>query len=130
MNRALWILQVVFGIYFVAIGILHFIVPDGLPSPMIWMYDMSTGLHIVAGTLEILGGVGLIVPAALRILPFLTPLAGAGLALLMIAAAAWHGQQEQFSNIPQNLIVAALLAFITYGRWKIAPLAGQPTVQR
>lgn len=130
MNRALWILQVVFGIYFIAIGILHFIVPDGLPSPMSWMYDMSTGLHIVAGTLEILGGVGLIVPAALRILPFLTPLAGAGLAVLMIAAAAWHGQQEQFSNIPQNLIIAALLAFIAYGRWKIAPLAGQPTVQR
>lgn len=45
MNRSAWTLQVLLGIYFVVTGIIHLIVPDGLPSPMTWVYDLSTPLH-------------------------------------------------------------------------------------
>ncbi len=64
MNILLWILQIILGIYFTLIGVMHFIVPDGLPAPMAWMYDLSPTLHYISGTAEILGGLGLILPSA------------------------------------------------------------------
>ena len=51
-HRLLWILQFVFGVYFVAVGVLHFIVPDGLPDLMSWMYELSDGLHVASGIAE------------------------------------------------------------------------------
>ena len=40
MNIVLWVLQVFLGIYFLAIGIMHFVIPPGLPAQMSWMYDL------------------------------------------------------------------------------------------
>ena len=48
-NRTLWVLQILFGLYFLYIGVMHFIVPDGLPDMMGWMYDLSDGLHWASG---------------------------------------------------------------------------------
>lgn len=122
MNTFLWILQIIFGINFLAVGVMHFIIPPGLPAPMSWMYDLSTGLHIFAGTAEILAGFGLILPGALKIKTWLTPLAAAGLVLVMIGAAVFHFQRGEFINIGLNTFFAALLAFLAYGRWKLLPL--------
>ena len=79
MNRALWITQISLGVYFVAIGVMHFIVPPGLPVPMAWMYDLQPWMHWVSGIAEILGGIGLILPSLTRIKPQLTVWAGLGL---------------------------------------------------
>jgi uncharacterized membrane protein len=116
----LWVLQVMLGIYFTGFGVIHFIVPPNLP--MGWMYELPDNLHYITGTLEILGGIGLILPAATRIQTRLTPLAGLGLALLMLGAMSWHATRSEYSNIGQNLILAALAAFIAYGRWRLSPL--------
>ena len=122
MNLALWILQVLFGIYFVAVGIMHFIVPEGLPAQMSWMYELSTGLHYLSGTAEILGGLGLILPGLTKIQTRLTPLAAGGLALTMLGAAVWHLQRGETQNIVLNLVIALIVGFIAYGRWKLRPL--------
>lgn len=121
MNRALWILQVVLGVYFVAIGVLHFIVPDGLPGTLSWMYDLSDTLHAIAGTAEILGGLGLILPAVTGIRPELVPLAASGLVLVMIGAVIYHVGRGEVVNIVLNLVLVALLSFVAYGRWQIHP---------
>jgi uncharacterized membrane protein YphA (DoxX/SURF4 family) len=122
MNIVLWILQFVLGIYFIFVGVNHFIVPPGLPAPMAWMYELSPGLHIFSGTAEILGGLGLILPAVTKIQTRLVPLAAAGLVLVMIGAMVWHIQRGEYSNIVMNLILAGLAAFVAYGRWKLVPL--------
>ena len=122
MNITLWILQILFGIYFIAIGIMHFIVPDGLPAPMSWMYDLSPTLHVISGTAEILGGLGLILPGLTKIQTRLTPLAASGLALVMVGAAVYHVTRGEIQNIFLNLIIAGIMAFIAYGRFKLAPL--------
>ncbi len=122
-NRVLWTVQIVMGVYFVAIGILHFVVPDGLPAQMEWMYAMSTGLHAVAGTAEILGGLGLILPGLTRIQPQLTVFAAVGLILVMAGATVWHLTRGE-GNALLNLILAAILAYIAYGRWQKEPLPG------
>lgn len=122
MNVALWVLQIVFGLYFTFIGVLHFVVPQGLPAAMGWMYELSPTLHLLSGSLEILGGLGLILPGLTKIQTRLTPLAGAGLALVMLGAAVWHLQRGETTNIVLNIINGAIVAFIAYGRWKLVPL--------
>jgi uncharacterized membrane protein len=124
-NRTLWILQVVFGVYFLAIGVMHFIVPDGLPALMEWMYELSDGLHAVSGIAEILGGLGLILPGLTKIAPNLTVLAAFGLVAVMIGAAIWHVSRGEVSNIASNLVLAAIVGNIGYARWKVTPLAGK-----
>ena len=66
MKTLIWILQLFLGVYFLAVGILDFIVPDGLPDLMSWMYEPSQGLHIFSGVVEILAGLGLLLPILVR----------------------------------------------------------------
>ena len=122
MNIFLWVLQFLLGIYFFMTGIVHFIVPPGLPAPMAWMYELPSGLHYFSGIAEILAGVGLILPGLTRIQPRLTTFAALGLVLLMLGAAVWHLPRGEFQNIVMNLILAGVVGFLAYGRWKLSPL--------
>ena len=122
MNIALWILQVLLGVYFVFIGVTHFTLPPNLPAQMSWMYELSPTLHWFSGTAEILGGLGLILPGLTKIQTRLTPLAGAGLVLVMAGALSWHLQRGEMQNIGLNIILAVLVGFVAYGRWRLSPL--------
>jgi uncharacterized membrane protein YphA (DoxX/SURF4 family) len=122
MNILLWILQILLGLYFFFTGIVHFIVPPGLPAPMAWMYELSPGLHYFSGAAEILAGLGLVLPGLTRIQTRLTPLAALGLVLVMLGAAVWHFSRNEFPNIVMNLILAGLAGFVAYGRWRLSPL--------
>ena len=121
MNRALWIVQVLLGVYFVAIGVMHFIVPEGLPDQMSWMYDLSTGLHVASGVAEILGGLGLILPAVTGIRTQLVPLAASGLALVMVGAIIYHVGRGETQNIFFNVVLIVVLGFVAYGRTVLHP---------
>jgi putative oxidoreductase len=121
-NVVLWVLQWFFGIYFIAIGVMHFVVPDGLPAVMEWMYELDDTLHVVVGIAEILGGVGLILPSVTRIQPQLSVYAAAGLVLVMAGAVVYHAGRGEGQSIVSNVIISALMAFVAYGRWKIAPI--------
>ena len=122
MHRSVWVLQVALGVYFVAIGVLHLVVPDGLPAPLGWMYDLPTWVHYLSGTAEILGGLGLILPGWTRIMPELTAVAASKLAVVMLAAAGWHLTRGEVQNLTSNLVLAAILALIGYVRWRTHPL--------
>lgn len=121
-NGFLWAIQIIFGIYFIAIGIMHFVVPDGLPAPMEWMYDLSDTLHYISGTAEILGGLGLILPGLTRINPALTVVAAAGLALVMVAAAVYHLGRGEAQNIVTNIVIAIVMIYLAYARLNLTPL--------
>lgn len=116
MNALLWALQTLLGVYFIATGVMHFFVPEGLPQLMAWMYDLPATVHQVAGAAEILGGLGLILPSVTRILPLLTPLAAAGLTLVMVLAAVWHAGRGEMVNIAMNVVLGALLVFVAWRR--------------
>jgi uncharacterized membrane protein len=77
------------------------------------------------GISEILGGLGLLLPSALRIMPRLTPVAAGGLALVMVLATAFHVSRGEASVIPMNLVLMALAFFIVWGRSKKAPIHAQ-----
>ena len=124
MNITLWILQIILGLYFFGTGIVHFVLPPGLPEVMQWMYDLDPTLHWISGIAEILGGLGLILPAATRVRPRLTPLAALGLLIVMVGAMLFHVQRGEFINIGMNAVLALLLALTLFGRWKWAPIEG------
>ena len=71
---------------------------------------------------EVLGALGLILPGLLRIRPGLTPLAAAGLVIIMVGAV-WVNltyAEATLALIP--LVVGILAAFVAYSRWRVAPL--------
>jgi len=77
------------------------------------------------GVSETLGGLGLILPGLLRIQPGLTPLAAAGLVIIMIGATVVTLMGGAVSPALIPLVVGLLAAFVAYGRWRVAPLRGR-----
>ena len=121
MNTVLWILQVLVGLAFIAAGYNHGFRQEEAKKQMVWMQALSSGTLTFIGVAEILGGIGLILPALTNILPVLTPLAGVGLTLIMILAAIFHFRRGETQAIVFNLILGALAAFVAYGRFVLVP---------
>ncbi len=102
-------------------GITKFVMPvdqmiQGMPEP----FASGAFIHFI-GVCEILGGIGLVLPGLLRIKPGLTPLAAAGLLVIMIGAVVVSlPQGVSLAAIP--FIVGLLLGFVAFGRWRMAPL--------
>lgn len=113
-DRILKAVRWVFGVFFIGTGVIHLVLPPGLPGSMSWMYEMSDQLHVVAGVAEILGGAGLIVPWPSSVRARVRALAAAGLALVMIGAAGWHLLRGELASIPPNIVVAGVLAYLAY----------------
>jgi uncharacterized membrane protein YphA (DoxX/SURF4 family) len=121
-NIALWISQVLLALGFLFAGWMHAIRFQEAKKQMAWVRDVQEPLARLIGAAEILGAIGLILPALTRILPWLTPLAASGLALLMILASAFHISRKELRNLSSNLPLLALALFVAVGRFFIAPL--------
>ena len=121
-NVVLWVIQILFGIYFIVVGVMHFVVPDNLPAPMEWMYDLSDTLHWLSGTAEILGGLGLILPGLTKVRPELTAFAAFGLALVMVGAVIYHLGRGEYQSIFTNVLVAVIMGWVGYARLRLTPL--------
>jgi hypothetical protein len=76
------------------------------------------------GVAEAAGGLGLILPGLLRIRPGLTPLAAAGLVIIMVGATVVSAATGSVLLALIPAVVGLLAAFVAYGRWRVAPLAG------
>jgi uncharacterized membrane protein YphA (DoxX/SURF4 family) len=116
MNSALWVVQVLLAAAFVFVGV-----------KKVFQYDRAkTSLprHLVTfiGVSELLGGLGLLLPALTGILPWLTPLAAVGLAIIMILAGIFHATRGEASGIISNVVILALTVFVAYGRFVVLPL--------
>ncbi len=85
-----------------------------------WAADLSVGLVRFIGVAELAAGVGLILPAATRIMPGLTRLAAVGLALIMGLAIPFHIQRGEANVIAMHFVVVSLALFVAWGRFKRA----------
>jgi hypothetical protein len=119
MNLALWIVQGLLALVFLFAGGVKLVIPT---DQLVKQAPQFSGLFLrFIGVCEVLGAIGLILPRLLRIRPGLTPLAAAGLVIIMIGATAVTAAG---GSIPQALapaIVGLLAAFVAYGRWRSAP---------
>src|SRR6185436_1560989 len=122
MNIALWIIQILLTLLFLFAGGTKLVLPIetltamGPPNQVV-----LPGLLLrFIGVCEILGALGLILPGLLRIKPGLTPLAAAGLLIIMIGAVVITISGGIGMAAPA-LVCLLLLAFVAYGRWRLAP---------
>jgi uncharacterized membrane protein len=117
-NIVLWILQGLLAAAFLMAGIMHATQPKAkLVARLPWAEDFSPPTLRFIGTAEMLGALGLILPAATGILPWLTPLAATGLAVIMVLAAATHARRKEPQAIALNLGLAAIAIVIAWGRF-------------
>ena len=116
MTVALWIVQILLAVIFLAAGVIKATQPlDKLAKPMPWIGDFRPGVVRFIGVIEVLGALGLVLPVALDIAPVLSPVAAIGLAVTMLAAAIVHARRKENSQIPGNLVLMALAIFVAWG---------------
>jgi uncharacterized membrane protein YphA (DoxX/SURF4 family) len=125
-NVALWILAGLLAAMFLAAGAMKLTQPKEklAESGMAWTEDFGAGAIKAIGSLEALGAVGLVLPAALGIAPVLTPLAAVGLSLVMLGAAATHLRRHEWQMIVVNVVLLALALLVAWGRFGPYSFAG------
>jgi uncharacterized membrane protein YphA (DoxX/SURF4 family) len=124
MTIVLWIVQVLLALAFIMAGFMKAFQPiEKLRERMTWARHVAPALIRLIGTLEILGALGLILPAATHILPWLTPVAALGLVLTMIVATALHLRLKEASRAGVPLVLLLLALFVAIGYLVIVPVA-------
>lgn len=83
-NRLLWTAQILVALLFLFAGSMKFIIPAAKMQQGPIALPIAF-IHFI-GICECLGALGLVLPGALRIRTWLTPLAAAGLTIIMIGA--------------------------------------------
>ena len=120
MNKGLWIVQWILALLFLFAGGVKLVLPI---EEMTQQMQMPGALLRFIGVVEVLGGLGLILPGLLRIRTGLTPLAAAGLVIVMIGAVVVSVQIGGAAMAVFPFATGLLAALIAYGRWRIAPLS-------
>ncbi len=119
MTYALWICQGLLALLFLFAGGMKLVLPlAALKGPI-----ALPGLLLrFIGVMEVLGAIGLILPGLLRIRTGLTPLAAAGLVIIMIGATSLTLAAGLLGTALFSFVVGVIAAFVAYGRWRLAPL--------
>lgn len=81
------------------------------------------GLAVFTGVVDLLGGLGIVLPALLRIQPRLSVLAAVGIIALQVLAMGFHLMRGEAMVLPMNLVLLALAAFVLWGRTRAVPFA-------
>ena len=121
MTYILWTIQGLLALLFLWAGGMKLVLPieamtEQMPLPGLFLRFI--------GVAEVLGTLGLILPGLLHRQPALTPLAAAGLVLIMIGATVVTLASGAVFMALFPLVVGLLASFVAYGRWRLAPHRG------
>ena len=120
-TRTLWVIQGLLAFVFLFAGGSKFAMSTGEMQAQMKVPLSGAFLHFI-GACEVLGAIGLILPGLLHIKPGLTPLAAAGLTIIVIGATVVTVMAGMIATAVLPLVAAILAAFVAYGRWRLAPL--------
>lgn len=129
LHIGLWVVQGLLAAAFVMAGAMKLgssqadIIAMG--DHMAWAGRVPAGLIKLIGAAELLGGLGLVLPAATRVAPKLTPIAALGLVTVMVLAASHHLMNGEAASIGSNVVLALLAGFVAWGRLLAAPIAAR-----
>jgi hypothetical protein len=125
LSGVLWVVQILLAITFVGTSFWKVLTPIPKLAAMIpWAGQVSPGFLYFTAAVDLLGGVGVILPAATRIKPGLTVWAALGCAALQACAVAFHVSRGEAANTPFNALLVALSLFVAWGRRRV-PLASR-----
>jgi uncharacterized membrane protein len=89
-----------------------------------WVEDFRAGTVKVIGVFELLGAIGLVLPAALDIAPVLVPVAALGLVTIMVGAVVTRLRRHEAKFMLGDLVYLVLAAFVAWGRLGPEPFVG------
>lgn len=121
MNIFLWVLQIILALHTAMGAIWKFSNSEQtVPS----LQTIPHGVWLALAGFELLCAVGLVLPAVVKPLGILVPLAAIGIALEMLAFSGLHmsSGNSAHGEMIYWLVVAALCAFIAYARLALKPL--------
>jgi len=122
MNVILWVFQAALALLCLAGGAYKVFAFDQVANEL-WYSALPRGAWSALGVFEMLCGVLLVVPAAAKWMPVLTPLAAAALAVETLALAGLYGRYSLKLTSTNPLVWAVamglLAAFVAYGRYSL-----------
>lgn len=121
MNILLWALQALTALAFGGHGLLLVTRPQQMATRIPWVAALPSPFVRVLGVIEVLGAIGVVLPAATGTLPSLTVAAAGGLVAMMLLAMIFHVTRREWPNIGLNLVLGLLAFAVAYGRSVIEP---------
>lgn len=123
LNTGLWVVQVLLFITFAGTALWKVLTPIPQLAAMIpWAGQVPAAFMYGTAAIDLLGGVGVLLPALTRIKPGLTAPAALGCAALQICAIVFHLSRGEAVNTPFNFLLVALSLFVAWGRRSKAPI--------
>jgi uncharacterized membrane protein len=117
-NVALWIVQILLALAYVAAGVMKVSQSkEKLAPTMTWVNHYSATSVKLIGAAELLGGLGLILPWLFGIAKWLTPVAAVGLVIVQIGAIVHHVRHKDTKSLPLNAVLLLLALFVAIGRF-------------
>lgn len=125
LHISLWIAQILLGGMFLMAGFMKTFTPiQELSATLPYAGEMAALIRFI-GVSELLGGLGILLPAALRISPTLTVWAAYGFVAIMVLAIIFHISRGEFAALPMNLALGLLAAFVAWGRSVKVPISSR-----
>lgn len=116
-----WVFSFVLAAVFLSTGLVKAFRYPKAQELLAWVNGLPPGLVKGIGIVEILGALGLILPALSGVSPWLTPMAAIALALLMFMAAMFHAVRRERGEMAVNLLLLTILGVVIYFRWELMP---------
>ena len=119
LNIGLWAVQLGLCALFLFAGVVKLTKTPAEMADMGWTWARSIPLRFtrVVGITELLGAVGIVLPAITRVMPFLVPLAALGFVVLQLSAIVLYARRGEASKtLWFNLILLAASLFVIWGR--------------
>ncbi|MEB7503801.1 DoxX family protein [Arthrobacter koreensis] len=114
----LWVAEIVLALLYFGLGVMRLVQPySKLVRVLRWPADFPAWGVKLIGVAEILGALGLLLPAATDVAPILTPVAACALALMMAGAVAVHARRRERQRIALPAILLAVNVFVAIGRF-------------
>jgi len=121
MNTLLWVLQGLLALVFLVTGARKLLRTDAQTRAVPWVGNTPVVVVRAIGVLELLGAIGVVLPALTVIWPWLTPVAAVGLVGLMLGAAWVNLRARLYTPIAVNAVLLILAVVLAYGRFFVVP---------
>ena len=126
MNILLWVLQALLAAAFLAHGLLLLMPPADIAAQM--NAALPRSFWVFLGVAEVAAAIGITLPGATRIQPWLVPAAAAGIMFVMVSATIWHVVRGEISSAVITLVLLVMATYVTYMRWRVLPIRSRSGV--
>jgi hypothetical protein len=126
MNILLWVLQALLAAAFFAHGLLLLMPPPDIAAQM--NASLPRSFWVFLGVAEVAAALGITLPGATRIQPWLVPAAAAGIMFVMVSATIWHVVRGEISSAIVTLVLLVMATYVAYMRWRVLPIQARSAV--